>query len=64
MKLGKVDTVIPIGFASYPALTALNNAIPNWASGLSTLSSPIVVVDVSLCMAIRFLLMDANELPS
>ncbi|KFX86334.1 hypothetical protein O988_09640, partial [Pseudogymnoascus sp. VKM F-3808] len=42
-----VDKVIPLGIGSSAGIDAINNAIPAWASGLSTTASPIVVADTA-----------------
>ncbi|KFZ03464.1 hypothetical protein V501_09366 [Pseudogymnoascus sp. VKM F-4519 (FW-2642)] len=42
-----VDLVIPLGLGSTAGITALNAAIPSWASGLSTTASPIVIADTA-----------------
>ncbi|OBT65411.1 hypothetical protein VE03_06102 [Pseudogymnoascus sp. 23342-1-I1] len=42
-----VDLVIPLGIGSTAPITALNAAIPSWASGLSTSTSPITIADTA-----------------
>ncbi|AEO64701.1 084d190e-7e62-4720-a8ed-f31e7ddc4fb8 [Thermothielavioides terrestris] len=42
-----VDLVIPLGIGSSSGITALNARIPDWAKGLNSTESPIVIADCS-----------------
>ena len=42
---GQVDLVIPLSLGSNSAIQALNARIPDWAKGLNSTESPIVIAD-------------------